>query len=91
MIAVSHVEDQSDKEHCTYVDCPGYADFGKKTITAATQMDGAILVVNAADRPISQMREHIRLARQVGVPEIVFFVDMVELPDNAELLDLVKM
>jgi elongation factor Tu len=90
-IAVSHVEYQSDKRHYAHVDCPGHADFVKNMITGAAQMDGAILVVSAADGPMPQTREHILLARQVGVPKIVVFLNKVDLLDDGELLDLVEM
>jgi elongation factor Tu len=90
-IAVSHVEYQSDKRHYAHVDCPGHADFVKNMITGAAQMDGAILVVSAADGPMPQTREHILLARQVGVPKIVVFLNKVDLLDDPELLDLVEM
>ena len=90
-ISVAHVEYQSDKRHYAHVDCPGHADFVKNMITGAAQMDGAILVVSAADGPMPQTREHILLARQVGVPNIVVFLNKVDLIDDAELLDLVEM
>ena len=90
-IAVAHVEYESDKRHYAHVDCPGHADFVKNMITGAAQMDGAILVVSAADGPMPQTREHILLARQVGVPKIVVFLNKVDLIDDAELLDLVEM
>jgi len=90
-IAVSHVEYQSDKRHYAHVDCPGHADFVKNMITGAAQMDGAILVVSAADGPMPQTREHILLARQVGVPNIVVFLNKVDLLDDEELLELVEM
>src|SRR5689334_22648082 len=90
-IAVSHVEYQSDKRHYAHVDCPGHADYVKNMITGAAQMDGAILVVDASDGPMPQTREHILLARQVGVPAIVVFLNKVDLVDDAELLDLVEM
>ena len=90
-IAVSHVEYESDKRHYAHVDCPGHADFVKNMITGAAQMDGAILVVSAADGPMPQTREHILLARQVGVPNIVVFLNKVDLLDDAELLELVEM
>ena len=90
-IAVSHVEYQSDQRHYAHVDCPGHADYIKNMITGAAQMDGAILVVSAADGPMPQTREHILLARQVGVPKIVVFLNKVDLIDDAELLDLVEM
>jgi elongation factor Tu len=90
-IAVSHVEYESDKRHYAHVDCPGHADFVKNMITGAAQMDGAILVVSAGDGPMPQTREHILLARQVGVPNIVVFLNKVDLLDDPELLDLVEM
>lgn len=90
-IAVSHVEYESDNRHYAHVDCPGHADFVKNMITGAAQMDGAILVVSAADGPMPQTREHILLARQVGVPNIVVFLNKVDLIDDEELLDLVDM
>jgi elongation factor Tu len=90
-IAVSHVEYESDQRHYAHVDCPGHADYVKNMITGAAQMDGAILVVSAADGPMPQTREHILLARQVGVPAIVVFLNKVDLVDDAELLDLVDM
>jgi elongation factor Tu len=90
-IAVSHVEYESETRHYAHVDCPGHADYVKNMITGAAQMDGAILVVSAADGPMPQTREHILLARQVGVPAIVVFLNKVDLVDDAELLDLVEM
>lgn len=90
-IAVSHVEYQSPTRHYAHVDCPGHADYIKNMITGAAQMDGAILVVSAADGPMPQTREHILLARQVGVPAIVVFLNKVDLVDDPELLDLVEM
>src|ERR1700753_2566330 len=90
-IAVSHVEYQSDKRHYAHVDCPGHADYVKNMITGAAQMDGAILVVSAADGPMPQTREHILLARQVGVPAIVVFLNKCDMVDDKELLDLVEM
>src|SRR5580700_10891365 len=90
-INTAHVEYQSDKRHYAHVDCPGHADYVKNMITGAAQMDGAILVVSAADGPMPQTREHILLARQVGVPSIVVFLNKVDLVDDAELLDLVEM
>jgi elongation factor Tu len=90
-IAVSHVEYQSDKRHYAHVDCPGHADYVKNMITGAAQMDGAILVVDASEGPMPQTREHILLARQVGVPAIVVFLNKVDLVDDPELLDLVEM
>jgi elongation factor Tu len=90
-IAVSHVEYQSDQRHYAHIDCPGHADFVKNMITGAAQMDGAILVVDASEGPMPQTREHILLARQVGVPAIVVFLNKVDLVDDPELLDLVEM
>lgn len=90
-IAVSHVEYESGGRHYAHVDCPGHADYVKNMITGAAQMDGAILVVSAADGPMPQTREHILLARQVGVPAIVVFLNKVDLVDDPELLDLVEM
>src|SRR5580658_4728548 len=90
-IAVSHVEYQSVKRHYAHVDCPGHADYVKNMITGAAQMDGAILVVDASEGPMPQTREHILLARQVGVPAIVVFLNKVDLVDDKELLDLVEM
>jgi len=90
-IAVSHVEYESSLRHYAHVDCPGHADYVKNMITGAAQMDGAILVVSAADGPMPQTREHILLARQVGVPAIVVFLNKVDLVDDSELLELVEM
>ena len=90
-IAVSHVEYETEKRHYAHVDCPGHADYIKNMITGAAQMDGAILVVSAADGPMPQTREHILLARQVGVPELVVFLNKIDLVDDAELLELVEM
>ncbi|MDE3068691.1 MAG: elongation factor Tu [Verrucomicrobiota bacterium] len=90
-IAVSHVEYQSDKRHYAHVDCPGHADYVKNMITGAAQMDGAILVVDASEGPMPQTREHILLARQVGVPAIVVYLNKCDLVDDKELLDLVEM
>ena len=89
-IAVAHVEYETDNRHYAHVDCPGHADFVKNMITGAAQMDGAILVVSAADGPMPQTREHILLARQVGVPKIVVFLNKVDLLDDEELLELVE-
>jgi elongation factor Tu len=89
-IAVSHVEYQSDKRHYAHIDCPGHADFIKNMITGAAQMDGAILVVDAAEGPMPQTREHILLARQVGVPAVVVYMNKVDLADK-DLLELVEM
>ena len=90
-IAVSHVEYQSDNRHYAHIDCPGHADFIKNMITGAAQMDGAVLVVDASEGPMPQTREHVLLARQVGVPAIVVFLNKVDLVDDPELLDLVDM
>jgi elongation factor Tu len=90
-IAVSHVEYQSDKRHYAHIDCPGHADFIKNMITGAAQMDGAILVVDASEGPMPQTKEHVLLARQVGVPAIVVYLNKVDLVDDPELLDLVEM
>jgi elongation factor Tu len=89
-IATSHVEYESDTRHYAHVDCPGHADYVKNMITGAAQMDGAILVVSAADGPMPQTREHILLARQVGVPKIVVFLNKTDMVDDAELIDLVE-
>src|SRR5512142_736013 len=89
-IAVSHVEYQSDKRHYAHVDCPGHADYIKNMVTGAAQMDGAIVVVAATDGPMPQTREHILLARQVGVPKIVVFMNKCDSVDDPELLDLVE-
>jgi elongation factor Tu len=88
-IHVSHTEYQSDKRHYAHIDCPGHADFIKNMITGAAQMDGAILVVSAADGPMMQTREHVLLARQVNVPALVVFLNKVDLVDDPDLLDLV--
>ena len=90
-IAVAHVEYETDNRHYAHVDCPGHADFVKNMITGAAQMDGAILVVSAADGPMPQTREHILLARQVNVPNIVVWLNKVDLLDDEELLELVEM
>jgi elongation factor Tu len=90
-IATSHVEYSTEKRHYAHVDCPGHADYVKNMITGAAQMDGAILVVSAADGPMPQTREHILLARQVGVPYIVVFLNKVDVVDDPELLELVDM
>jgi elongation factor Tu len=90
-IATAHVEYQSEKRHYAHVDCPGHADYVKNMITGAAQMDGAILVVSAADGPMPQTREHILLARQVGVPYIVVFMNKADMVDDAELLELVEL
>src|SRR5476651_1808358 len=88
-IATSHVEYSSDKRHYAHVDCPGHADFVKNMITGAAQMDGAILVVSAGDGPMPQTKEHVLLARQVGVNHMVVFLNKVDLVDDKDLLDLV--
>jgi elongation factor Tu len=90
-IATAHVEYQSAKRHYAHVDCPGHADYVKNMITGAAQMDGAVVVVSAADGPMPQTREHILLARQVGVPYIVVFMNKVDMVDDPELLDLVEL
>jgi len=90
-IAVSHVEYESANRHYAHIDCPGHADYIKNMITGAAQMDGAILVVSAADGPMPQTREHILLARQVGVPALVVFLNKIDLVDDEELLELVEM
>ena len=90
-IATAHVEYESEKRHYAHVDCPGHADYVKNMITGAAQMDGAILVVSAADGPMPQTREHILLARQVGVPYMVVFMNKADMVDDAELLELVEM
>ncbi len=90
-IAVSHVEYETENRHYAHIDCPGHADFIKNMITGAAQMDGAILVVSAADGPMPQTREHVLLARQVNVPSIVVFLNKCDLVDDEELLDLVEM
>ncbi len=90
-IATAHVEYQTDKRHYAHVDCPGHADYVKNMITGAAQMDGAILVVSAPDGPMPQTREHILLARQVGVPYIIVFLNKVDAVDDPELLDLVEL
>ena len=90
-IAVSHVEYESEKRHYAHIDCPGHADYIKNMITGAAQMDGAILVVSAADGPMPQTREHVLLARQVNVPAMVVFLNKVDLVDDPELLDLVEL
>jgi elongation factor Tu len=90
-IATAHVEYQSANRHYAHVDCPGHADYIKNMITGAAQMDGAILVVSAADGPMPQTREHILLARQVGVPYIVVYLNKADMVDDAELLELVEL
>src|SRR3989338_1800400 len=90
-INIAHVEYQYDKRHYAHVDCPGHADYVKNMITGAAQMDGGILVVSAADGPMPQTREHILLARQVGVPALVVFMNKCDMVDDKELLELVEM
>ncbi len=90
-IATAHVEYETKNRHYAHVDCPGHADYVKNMITGAAQMDGAILVVSAADGPMPQTREHILLARQVGVPALVVFMNKCDMVDDAELLDLVEL
>ena len=90
-IATSHVEYSTEKRHYAHVDCPGHADYVKNMITGAAQMDGAILVVSAVDGPMPQTREHILLARQVGVPYIVVFLNKCDVVDDQELVELVEM
>jgi elongation factor Tu len=90
-ISTAHVEYETDKRHYAHVDCPGHADYVKNMITGAAQMDGAILVVNAADGPMPQTREHILLGRQVGIPTMVVYMNKVDQVDDAELLELVEM
>jgi len=90
-IATAHVEYETDKRHYAHVDCPGHADYIKNMITGAAQMDGAILVVSAADGPMPQTREHILLARQVGVPYIIVYMNKADMVDDPELLELVEM
>lgn len=90
-ISTAHVEYETDKRHYAHVDCPGHADYVKNMITGAAQMDGAILVVSAADGPMPQTREHILLARQVGVPNIVVFLNKADMVDDAELMELVEL
>ena len=90
-IATAHVEYETENRHYAHVDCPGHADYIKNMITGAAQMDGAILVVSAADGPMPQTREHILLARQVGVPAIVVVLNKVDMVDDPELLDLVEL
>merc|ERR1739841_430768 len=89
-ISTAHVEYETENRHYAHVDCPGHADYVKNMITGAAQMDGAILVVNAADGPMPQTREHILLARQVGVPAIVVFLNKVDTVKDKELIDLVE-
>src|SRR3954462_11015162 len=90
-ISTTHVEYESEKRHYAHIDCPGHADYVKNMITGAAQMDGAILLISAADGPMPKTREHILLARQVGVPHLIAFVNKVNLVDDPELIDLVEM
>src|SRR5207247_8304017 len=90
-ISAAHVEYESEARHYAHVDCPGHADYIKNMITGAAQMDGAILVVSAADGPMPQTREHIPLARQVGVPRVVVFLNKIDTVDDPDLLELVEM
>ena len=90
-IATAHVEYETDNRHYAHVDCPGHADYVKNMITGAAQMDGAILVVSAADGPMPQTREHILLARQVGVPAMVVFLNKADMVDDEELMELVEL
>src|SRR5216117_3211690 len=90
-IATAHVEYETEKRHYAHVDCPGHADYVKNMITGAAQMDGAILVVSAADGPMPQTREHVLLARQVGVPAVVVYMNKVDAVEDKELLDLVEL
>jgi elongation factor Tu len=90
-IAISHVEYETDARHYAHVDCPGHADYIKNMITGAAQMDGAILLLSAVDGPMPQTREHILLARQIGVPELVVFLNKIDLVDDPELIDLVEL
>src|SRR6058998_3113858 len=90
-IATAHVEYETENRHYAHVDCPGHADYVKNMITGAAQMDGAILVVSAADGPMPQTREHILLARQVGVPYIIVFLNKADMVDDKELLELVEL
>ena len=89
-IAIAHVEYETAKRHYAHIDCPGHADYVKNMVTGAAQMDGAILVVSAADGPMPQTREHILLARQVNVPAIVVFLNKIDMVDDKELIDLVE-
>ena len=90
-ISIAHIEYQTDTRHYAHVDCPGHADYVKNMITGAAQMDGAILVIAATDGPMAQTREHILLARQVGVPYIVVFLNKCDMVDDEELIELVEM
>ena len=90
-IAIAHIEYNTEKRHYAHVDCPGHADYVKNMITGAAQMDGGILVISANDGPMPQTREHILLARQVGVPKLCVFMNKCDMVDDPELLDLVEM
>src|SRR5689334_11041815 len=90
-INTAHVEYETERRHYAHIDCPGHADYVKNMITGAAQMDGAVLLLSAADGPMPQTREHVLLARQVGVPELVVFVNKVDLVDDPELIDLVEL
>jgi elongation factor Tu len=90
-VVASHVEYETDRRHYAHIDCPGHADYVKNMITGAAQMDGAVLLISAADGPMPQTREHVLLARQVGVPELVVFVNKVDLVDDPDLIDLVEL
>src|SRR5216683_3023719 len=90
-IAVAHVEYETDRRHYAHIDCPGHADYVKNMITGAAQMDGAVLLISAADGPMPQTREHILLARQVGVPDLVVFLNKVDMVDDPELIELVEL
>src|SRR5213075_2998143 len=90
-ISIAHAEYETDKRHYAHVDCPGHADYIKNMITGAAQMDGAILVVSAADGPMPQTREHMLLARQVGVPTLIVYMNKVDMVDDPELLELVEL
>src|SRR6218665_1854423 len=90
-ISTAHVEYETDARHYAHIDCPGHADYVKNMITGAAQMDGGVLLLSAADGPMPQTREHILLARQIGVPRLVVFVNKVDLVDDPELIDLVEM
>src|ERR671923_1785377 len=90
-IAVAHVEYETPNRHYAHIDCPGHADYIKNMITGAAQMDGAVLLLSAADGPMPQTREHILLARQVGVPDVVVFLNKCDLVDDSDLIDLVEL
>ena len=90
-ISTSHVEYETESRHYAHIDCPGHADYIKNMITGAAQMDGAVLLISAADGPMPQTREHILLARQVGVPHLVVFVNKVDLVDDPELVELIEL